>query len=252
MNGFASVAAMALLLVRPGMIVIGTPFLGAVNAPPQLRVGLTILVALLLASTVRVPVVPAAGLAIVILREVAIGLALALSVRVLVFGAELAGHFTGYQIGLSLGSLIDPQSGVRNNVLAILYANVVAVICLATNVHHAVLRALAESYQVLPIGLGGAVHDSLAGSVAHMLGLVFVMGTRIAAPVIIVLLLIEVALGLLGKVAPTLNVMIAGAPVRLVVGLLVMAISMTALPGLVSRYVPNSLDLAAEIWGGLR
>jgi len=246
MTSFASVASLALLFVRPGMLIIGTPFLGAAYAPATLRVGLTLLIAIVLAPVVAVPqALPAAGLAVVILREIAIGLALALAIRVLVVGAEFAGHFSGYQIGLSIGSLIDPQTGVRNNVLAILYANVTIVICLATNAHHALLRALADSYRALPVGFG-AVNPSLAGSVSHMLGLIFVLGVRIAMPVIVVLLLVEVALGLLARVAPSLNVMTAGAPVRLAVGLLIVAATITGLPALIGRYVPVALDLAAN------
>jgi flagellar biosynthetic protein FliR len=246
MNGFAFMAGFALLLVRPGMIILATPFLGALNAPPHVRVGLTMILALLMASAVRVPVtVSAAGLAVVILREVAIGLAIAFSVRVLVAGAEMAGQFTGYQIGLSLGSLIDPQSGVRSNLLALLYANLTCIICLATNAHHAVLLALADSYTLLPIGLGG-VGASLSTSVARMLGLVFVIGVRIAAPTIVVLLLVELVLGLLARVAPSLNMIVAGAPLRIVAGLLVIAVSLTTVPALIGRYVPVVLTLAAD------
>jgi flagellar biosynthetic protein FliR len=199
-----------------------------------------------LAPFVTVPqALPAAGLAVVVMREIAIGLALALAIRVLIVGAEFAGHFSGYQVGLSIGSLIDPQTGVRNNVLAILYANVAILICLATNAHHLLLRALADSYQALPIGLGG-VDAGLAGNVSRMLGLIFVLGMRIAAPVVVVLLLVEIALGLLARVAPTLNVMIAGAPIRLAVGLLIVAATVTALPPLIGRYAPIAIELAAS------
>ena len=245
MTSFADAAGLALLLVRPGMIVIGTPFLGALNAPAHARVGLTVVLAITLAPFVHLPTdLTPAAVALVVLREVAIGFALALAIRVLMVAGEFAGHFAGYQIGLSLGSLIDPQSGVRNNVLALLYGNVAAVICLATNAHHALLRALADSYRQLPMG-SGAVDPSLVQAVSRLLGLVFVLGTRIAAPVLIVLLLVELALGLLARVAPSLNVMTAGAPVRIVVGLLVVAATMTALPALISRYVPTVLDLGA-------
>lgn len=246
MTGFAAVAGFVVLLVRPGMIVMATPLLGALNAPTHLRVGLTLLLALLMAAAVRVPVTVAApALAVVLAREVAIGLAIAFSIRVIIAGAEFAGQFTAYQIGLSLGSLIDPQSGVRNNVLALMYANLTVVICLAIDAHHAVLRALADSYVRLPIGLSG-VGASLSGSVAEMLGVVFVLGLRIAAPAVLVLLLVELALGLLARVAPSLNVIIAGAPVRLILGLLVVAAGLTALPALITRYIPIALSLAAD------
>jgi len=247
MTGFAAAAGIVLLLVRPGMIVMTTPFLGALDAPPQLRVGLTILLAILMAAAVRVPVsLPAVGLVVVVLREVAIGLALSLAIRVIIAGAEFAGHFTGYQIGLSQGSLIDPQSGVRNNVLALVYGNLVTIMCLASNAHHTLLRALADSYTLLPIGLGAGVGDSLSASVARTLGLVFVLGMRIAAPMVVVLLLVEFALGVLARVAPSMNVMIAGAPVRLIVGLLVVALGLSALPALINHYVPIAFTVAGD------
>ena len=104
MNGFAAAAGIALLLVRPGMIVMGTPFLGALNAPPQLRVGIALFLAIMMASAVRVPVVlPASGLAVVVAREIAIGMAMALAVRVLIAGAEFAGHFAGRKVLSELG-----------------------------------------------------------------------------------------------------------------------------------------------------
>jgi flagellar biosynthetic protein FliR len=140
--------------------------------------------------------------------------------------------------------LIDPQSGVRNNVLAVVYAHLVTIVCFATNTHHTLLRALADSYRALPVGFG-AFGSTLASSVAESLGLVFILGVRIAAPVIVVLLLVELALGLLARVAPSLNVMIAGAPIRVVLGLLVFALSIQALPGLISRYIPLSFQAAA-------
>jgi flagellar biosynthetic protein FliR len=251
-SGFETFAGLALLLIRPGMIVMATPFFGALNAPTHVRIGLTLLLAVLMAVSAPVPAqVPATGLALVVLREMAIGLAIAMAVRVLFAAAEFAGHFIGYQIGLSLGSLIDPQSGVRNSVLAMLYANVIVVLCLAANVHHAVIRALADSYAALPIGIG-SVGDSLATSVSGLLGLVFVLGLRMSAPVVVVLVLVEVGLGLLARVAPSLNVIIAGAPVRLVAGLIVLAASVVGLPALVSRYVPTAFELAAGLASGFR
>ncbi|MEZ5316927.1 MAG: flagellar biosynthetic protein FliR [Vicinamibacterales bacterium] len=252
MNGFESVATLAILFVRPGMLVLATPFLGSNYAPPQLRVGLMVLLTILLAPFVAVPApLAVSGLVAVVAREMAIGLAIALAIRAVIVGAEFAGHFSGYQIGLSVGSLIDPITGVRNNIFAILYANLTIVICFATNAHHLVLRALVDSYRTLPIGLGGIDPGATAG-VAALLGVVFVLGVRIAAPVIIVLLLVELALGLLGRVAPALNVMIAGAPVRLLLGLLVISATLLVLPSLVRTYVPIALRVAGQLAGGLR
>ncbi len=239
------VAGLVLLLVRPGMVVIGTPFLGALNAPPMVRAGLIVLLAVVIAPFVAVPrSLDPATIVVLVLHEAAVGLALAFAIRVLIVAAEFAGHVSGYQMGLSLGSLIDPQSGVRNNILALLYGNLAVVICFVTNAHHAILRALVDSYAALPIAAGG-VDAGLGVAVARLLGAVFVLGTRIAAPIVVVLLLVELALGLVARVAPSLNVMMSGAPVRLVVGLLVVSATVTVLPAIITRYVPAALELAA-------
>ena len=89
----------------------------------------------------------AAGLPVVVAREMAIGLALALAIRALVAGAELAGHLAGFQMGFSYAAIVDPQSGVRNNVLVALYGNIWRCSRFsAINGHHAFLRALRDSY----------------------------------------------------------------------------------------------------------
>lgn len=247
MIGFESMAGLALLLVRPGMLVMGTPFLGNVYAPPTARIGLTLILAVVLAPFVHLPAtLTGASAALVVLREICIGLALALAVRSVIFAAEFAGAFAGYQLGLSMGAILDPASGVRNDVLAVLYSSLAAVICFMTNAHHLLLRALADSYTAIPVGLGG-IGGGVADSVAHLLGLIFVMGVRLALPVIVVLMLVELALAMLGRVAPALNVLVAGAPVRVVVGLLVVATALSALPTLIARYLPDALGIAAGL-----
>lgn len=246
MNEFTIFARLGLLLIRPGMLVIGTPFLGAVYAPVHVRAGLTVLIAAILAPLVPTPEIGTAlGVVAIITREVAIGLALALGMRILITAAEFAGQLTGYQTGLSYGAVVDPQSGVRNTTIAALYSSLVIVLCFITNVHHAWLRALSASYAAMPIGLG-SLGPGLGTSVAKMLGMVFVLGLRLAMPVVIVLMLVEFVLGLMSRIAPSLNLMVVGAPIRVPIGLLVIALTMSALPGLLARFVPAALELALE------
>lgn len=239
-------ALFGLLLVRPGMLILTAPFFGAVFAPPQVRAGLALLLAFTLSSLVPMPhVSTAVGLTAMLGREAAIGLALGLAIRALTAVAEFAGELGSYQSGMSAGAMVDPVSGVRNTEFASIYTNLTIIICFATNAHHAFLRALVASYQSVPMGLG-SVDPGLAGSVARMLGFVFVFGMRLAAPMLVVMLLVEVVLGLMTKVAPSLNIMVLGAPLRVPVGLLVVAVTTTTLPSLITHMVPAALQLALE------
>lgn len=235
----------AVLLVRPGALVMATPLFGTPFAPAPVRLALAGVLALTAAPVVPVPTEVLSGaISLVVVRELMIGVALAFAIRLIVGAAEVAGQLSGYQVGLSYGAMLDPQSGVRNSTLAVLYTNLTLVLCLLMGVHHQVIRALFASYDAMPVGVGD-VGASLPGVVAGMLGFVLVGGFRLAAPLIAVLMLVEVMMGLMSRAAPQLNLLVVGAPLRLPVGLLIVAASLAALPALVSRLTPTAFELAA-------
>jgi flagellar biosynthetic protein FliR len=247
MIDLAPVERFGLLLVRPGMLVMAVPLFGGVFAPMLLRVGLLVILGTMMLPAVTVPTtLGPAGIAALVAREALIGLALAMGIRVLVAGAEFGGHLASFQIGFGYASLVDPQTGVRNNLLSSFYSLVAMVVMFGIDAHHEVVRALALSYEMLPLGPGG-VDGSMAGLVARMLGTVFVVGVQLAAPVVIVLIVVELALGLLSRAAPTLNLMAQGFPVRLLVGLLALAGTVRVIPGVVKGLVPAAIDLGARV-----
>jgi flagellar biosynthetic protein FliR len=163
----------------------------------------------------------------------AIGLALGMSIRALVAAAELAGQLAGFQMGLSYAAIVDPQSGVRNNLLSALYANIAIITFLLMNGHHAFLRALRDSYESLPMGVGH-IGNSLPGAVMMLLGLVFSFGLRLAAPLVLVLVITEIALALVARSAPALNLMAVGAPIRIIIGLVLLGFVAPAAVGVLS------------------
>jgi flagellar biosynthetic protein FliR len=244
-------AQVGLVLVRPGLLVMAAPVFGGVYVPPPVRVGLTVLLAVVIAPAVPHPrAIGEAGLVAVIASELLIGLALAMGLRVLFSAANLAGYLAGFQMGLSYAAIVDPQTGVRNNVLATLYANLALVTFFGINGHHALIRALAGSYDAVPIGAGG-VSGPLAGIVAELLGMIFVTGVRLAAPVVTALLLVELALGLVSRAAPALNLMVVGTPLRLLAGMSALAVGVQVVPSVVSGAAGPALEAALRLVGAL-
>jgi flagellar biosynthetic protein FliR len=240
---FGPMARFGLLLVRPAMLVSAAPAFGGTFAPALARVGMALMLSVTLLPLVTIPEVNGSLLvAGLVLREMAIGLALGLAVQGLLSGAELAGQLTGFQLGLSYGSMVDPQSGVRNNLIAGLYGNLALITFFLTNAHHTLIRTLAASYTMLPIGAGG-VNPSLVRSVIDMLAMIFVLGLRLAMPLIVVLLLVELMMGVISRAAPAINLMAVGMPLRLMVGLMVVAMSVPAAPRVVAQFE----SVAAEI-----
>lgn len=249
MIDLSTVVRLALLLVRPGMIVMVAPMLGGTYAPAQVKLGLTVLLALALAPSVNVPATLSdVSLTLLIAREAVIGLSIALAVRALIEAAELAGHLSGFQIGFSYAATIDPVSGARNTVVTTLYGLLALLTFFAINGHHEIIRALAMSYAKLPMG-AGHMDGSILNAVRQMLALVFVVGARLSAPIIVVLLIVELAIGLISRSAPSLSFMTIGYPVRLIVGLTVLGLMIATVPAVISsvaeRAIAIGLDLAA-------
>jgi flagellar biosynthetic protein FliR len=236
------ILGLGFLLVRPGTLILSAPAFGGAYAPAPVKVGLTLVLALALLPATPVPL-PASTLGVVgvIAREGAIGLALGTAIRALVAAAELAGQLAGFQMGLSYSAIVDPQSGVRNNLLGSLYGNLAMVIFLLVNGHHAFLRALRDSYDALPIG-AGQIGASLPQAVIGLLGVVFTFGARLAAPLVAVLVVTELALALVARSAPALNLMVVGAPVRLLIGLILLGLTAPAAAGVFSGMTKSVLD----------
>jgi flagellar biosynthetic protein FliR len=107
-----------------------------------------------------------------------------------------------------------------------------------------VLRALSASYAGLPIG-GGQVSTSLVGSVQDILGLVFVVGARLAAPIVIVLLIVELAVGLIARSSPSLSFMVIGYPIRLVIGLFLLGVLVPTIPAVTASLLDTAMRMAA-------
>ena len=245
-------ARIGLLLIRPGMLIALAPGLGGTYLEAKTKIGLTFLIAIGLLPTVTISNASVASpLTLVVAREMAIGLSIAFVMRALVSGAEFAGHLSGFQIGFSYGATVDPQSGVRNTMVSTLYGMLATLGFLAVNGHHALLRAIAASYMQLPIG-EGHINASLVSSVREIFALVFTVAVRLAAPIIAILIVVELIIGLISRAQPALSFMVIGYPIRMIVGLFVLGLVVGTVPGVVSGLTDRTIRLALETAGAFR
>jgi flagellar biosynthetic protein FliR len=220
-----------LALARVGGLFVMAPILGSRVAPVRVRA----VVAFFLAFAM-LPVVPAdaataiaadAGpirLAAALALEIAIGLTIGLVAQFVFGGVQMAGQLTGIQMGVGLSNLIDPQTQEHITSLAQWQNLMALLVFLGVDGHHLLIRAVAESFTMVPIGGGFPATDGL-GRVLALAGGIFVVALRIAAPVLVLLLLVNGAMGVLAKVIPQLNVFIVGFPLNVGVGLFMLAAS---------------------------
>ena len=138
------------------------------------------------------------------MQEVLTGLLIGFAMGLVFAGVRAAGELIGFDLGLSIATAFDPETGSNNIVGAFLYL-VMLLVFILVNGHHFVLQALVLSYDAIPIGgftLSGPVADQLLG----MTGIIFIVGVKCAAPIIVASFLMNVALAILSRVAPQVNV----------------------------------------------
>lgn len=224
------VIVLVLAFARVGGLFIMGPILASRTAPVRVRAALVFF--LTLAMLPRLGTEPPlhaaqAGVAVMLGMlgfETLIGFTIGL-VAQLTFGAvQMAGQLAGIQMGIGLSNLIDPQSQEQITSLA-LWQNLLALlIFLSVDGHHLLIRAVADSFVVLPLG-GGLPSAAGFGMVLDLAGGLFVVALKIAAPVLVLLLLVNAAMGVLAKLIPQLNVFIVGFPLNVAAGLFVLGAS---------------------------
>jgi flagellar biosynthetic protein FliR len=136
----------------------------------------------------------------------------------------MAGQLAGIQMGIGLSNLIDPQTQEHITSLAQWQNLLALLIFLSIDGHHLLIRAVADSFRVLPLG-GGIPSPEGFGMVVDLAGGLFVIALKVAAPVLVLLLLVNAAMGVLAKLIPQLNVFIVGFPLNVAAGLFVLTAS---------------------------
>jgi len=157
--------------------------------------------------------------------ESALGVLLGLVAQFIFAGVQLGGQLAGIQMGFGIANLIDPQSHAQVTIIAQWQQLMTLLAFLVLDAHHLLIRALLESFRTAPPGAVGLAAAGV-GRAVELAGSLFVLGARIAAPVLIVLLLTNGALGVLARTIPQLNVFVVGFPVNVGVGLLVLGASL--------------------------
>ncbi|MES2742116.1 MAG: flagellar biosynthetic protein FliR [Pseudomonadota bacterium] len=219
------IAALMWPLSRILGLIAAAPLFGNTSVPASVKVSLGILLALIIAPTV--PALPAAdplsmaGL-LIVTQEMVIGLAMGFSIRIVFAAMEMAGEISSLTMGLGFATFFDPLSRGRSSAISQFLALLATMAFLAANAHLVLLSALAESFVSLPIS-AGTVNGGGFRLMAEWGGKIFSAGVQISLPIVAALLLTNIALGILTRAAPQLNLFGIGFPITLGVGFIVIS-----------------------------
>lgn len=164
----------------------------------------------------------------VLLQQLGVGLAIGFAVRLVFTAVELAGEVMGFQMGLNFAAFFDPMSNGQTSAIASFYNQMASLLFVVLNGHVMMLMAVNKSFQAFPIG------QDFLQALAHMK--IYALGSElfasafwIALPVVGLLMFANLALGVISRVAPQMNIFAVGFPVTLGVGLIGIAITLPML-----------------------
>ncbi len=211
----------ALVLFRSAGLVLALPVIGIGLVPVQIRLAIAFLAAAAAFAGGGMPTAPIpdhlAALAGAAVAESAVGLSAALGARLVFEAAGAAGQVAGLSVGLGYGALVDPVGGASTSALGQLFAMGALGFAVAAGLHHEAFVWLARSVSAFPPGAAIDVR-SLAGSViTHALGGI-VLAVRLAFPILAAVTCGHLALGLLGRIAPQLNLASIGFSIAILAG----------------------------------
>ena len=221
-------AVFLLLLTRVSGIFMLAPFFGSLNIPPYIRAGAALAISVVLfpvvdqSALIKAPAaVPVYVLAV--LTELFVGWLIGFVAYISFSAIHMAGKIMDMQVGFSIVNVMDPTSGQQIPLIGSFLYNLGLIVFLVTNGHHMIIAALFESFRVVPL-LGMTANPDLTMLMVNFTAGIFSTGMKIAMPVTFAILLTNVALGVLARTMPQLNIFVVGVPMQIIVGLFVLSI----------------------------
>ncbi len=233
---------------RISALMVFAPFLGSASISPRIKAGFTVILTALLYPVLspELPRVEGGSALPMVGGEFVVGMIMGMALQFVFEGVELAGQIAGFQVGHSLANLINPLSDVDTPLLANYYQMIALLIFLQLDIHHWLLRGLAKSFEYCPPGAVTAT-PQMAELVGRAAGGMLVMGVQIALPTLLVTMLIDIALGLVGRASPQLPVMLVGISVKTVVAFVVIMGTLRFWPGLIEKYFGQALRITEHL-----
>lgn len=215
------------IFIRTAAILMSAPFFGVKGIPQITKVGLAMIIAVILLPVVKPVDIPLNLIAWVpaIFSEVLIGAAIGFAARIVMAGIELGGQVVGFQMGFGIVNIIDPHSNNQISIIASFEGLLALLLFFIMNAHHYFISAIAASLAIVP-PFGAIASGGMMEAVVSLSRGMFITAIKLAAPVMLALLFANIAMGVVARTVPQINIFMMGFPVTIAVGLLVLGISM--------------------------
>jgi flagellar biosynthetic protein FliR len=217
-----------LIFCRISAFFMVSPIFSARGVPGQFKIGIIFFISLITYTTLGMESSSWDSTYVLsIIRELLVGILLGYIAYLFFTVVQVAGSFVDMQMGFGIANVIDPMTGTQSPILGNFKFFIAVLLFLAINGHHYLITGIMDSYQWVPISnslfshiYSGDISDFLLTSFTVMFSLAFQM----AAPLIVALFLVDVAMGILAKTAPQFNIFVIGIPLKILIGFFILLI----------------------------
>lgn len=232
-----------LVFVRMTGLFVMSPVFGRRNIPGTFKVGFAFLTAIIVVQGVPVPALDVydtlGGWVLLAAKEFLVGLMLGFISYAVIAAMYVAGQLIDMRIGFGMVNVFDPVSNIQIPITADFYIILTTLFLLITDGHHMLIHSLAQSYVKLPLGELSFTAPVLQQMI-RLMGTVFDLGFRIAMPVTVAILVTDMALGIISKSVPQMNVFMLGMPVKILLGLVMVYLSMASFHGILDMLMEGT------------
>lgn len=248
--------AFLLILVRVTSFFIMMPLFSYRTIPTTLKIGLGFFLAWIMFYTIDAPILEINGAYfLLIMKEALIGIMVGFVAYLILSAIQIAGGFIDFQMGFAIANVIDPQTGAQSPITGQYFYIFSLLFLLSVNGHHLLIDGIYYSYQFIPIDQAWIPFgdESLVAFVLKTFSTMFIIALQMSLPVVGSLFLVDVALGIIARTMPQLNVFVVGLPLKIGVSFLVIIAVFGIIMGVVSQLFEYMLiamrDLMSLIGG---
>ncbi|MCK9225320.1 MAG: flagellar biosynthetic protein FliR [Candidatus Muirbacterium halophilum] len=219
----------ALVIVRVTSFFYNMPIFGGQFIPNTIKITASVGIALIIFPLVPRAVIPAEApymmdFALFVFKEFLVGFTTGFMVSIFILGIRFSGILIGQNMGLMMANVVDPESNEQVSILEQIHYFVFLFVFLSLNGHLTIVKAIVDSYSLIPAG-GFSFHSDIIIIIVNSLSNMFTIGFNIAMPVFGTLMIVTVLLGFIAKVAQKIQVMLLSFPLKIVVGIIILTIA---------------------------
>lgn len=236
--------AFLLVLVRVTSFFLTMPLFSYRTIPTTHKIGLGFFLAWIMFYTIDAPVLEINGAYfLLIMKEALVGLLVGFIAYLILSAIQIAGGFIDFQMGFAIANVIDPQTGAQSPLTGQYFYIVSLLFLLSVNGHHLLLDGIYYSYQFVPIDQAWIPFgdENMVMYVLKAFSSMFMIALQMSLPVVGSLFLVDVALGIVARTVPQLNVFVVGLPLKIGVSFIVIMAVMAVMMGVVSQLFEYAL-----------